>query len=299
MSSSGGPRVPSDEDSVWNQVWATLALFLAAASATACGNGMRVSGGHDGGVMEDSRTEPREVLPAADLPSQPDSVQAAEAMPAGCANQVLYSDDTPVHGAVHGPRVDAEVCDNGLGTVFLGPHDYLLTPYYQDLRTTTQSSGAVAYGVNGPGVYGFLVRAPADAITADLSGSAGASAAAVGSYDSATNCGALDFVVTLPIPPGVVCTALYPPCDPGCEPGGAEFVICVPAPIRMRYRARPAVTCGPIQDTPMGEWLLTLTSVSPLAVPYGYLHYQTHGHLTATLVNLDDPSDSVVLALDF
>ena len=49
----------------------------------------------------------------------------------------------------------------------------------------------------------------------------------------------------------------------------------------------------------MGEWLLTLTSVSPLAVPYGYLHYQTHGHLTATLVNLDDPSDSVVLALDF
>jgi hypothetical protein len=39
--------------------------------------------------------------------------------------------------------------------------------------------------------------------------------------------------------------------------------------------------------------------VSPLAVPDGYQHFQTHGHLTATLVNQDDPSDSVILNLDF
>jgi hypothetical protein len=39
--------------------------------------------------------------------------------------------------------------------------------------------------------------------------------------------------------------------------------------------------------------------VSPLAVPDGYLHFQTHGHLTATLINQDDASDSVVLDLDF
>jgi hypothetical protein len=105
-------------------------------------------------------------------------------------------------------------------------------------------------------------------------------------------------VVTLPIPPGTACTSPYPPCDPSCEPRG-ELVECVPAPARMRYWARSAATCGPVQDPPVGDWLLTVTSVSPLAVPYGYLHFQTHGHLTATLANRDDPSDSVVLNLDF
>jgi len=34
-------------------------------------------------------------------------------------------------------------------------------------------------------------------------------------------------------------------------------------------------------------------------VPGTYLNYVTHGHLTATLVNEADPSDSVVLDLDF
>jgi hypothetical protein len=278
-------------------------LFLAAASASACGNAMSVSGARDGGVSDDSRFEsPSElidVLPSEDLPPQPDSGQAGEATPAGCANQVLDSHLNPVHGTVRGPRVEAEICDNGLGTKLLGPQDYLATPYYQDFQTTTRTNGAVPYGANGPGVYGFLVHAPADAIAADLSGSAGASAAAVGSYDSATNCGQLDFVVTLPIPPGLACTSLYPPCDPGCEAGGGELVTCVPAPVRMRYRARSAATCGPIQYPPAGDWLLTITSVSPLAVPYGYLRFATHGHLTATLVNQDDASDSVALDLDF
>jgi hypothetical protein len=260
---------------------------------------MRVHGARDGGVTDDTLSESKDAWPSPDLPIPPDSGQASEAAPgAGCAKQVLDSLLFPVRGTVRGPKVDGEVCDHGLGTFFLGPEDYLVTPYNQDFYTTTQISGAVPYGSNGPGVYGFLLRAPADAYSASLSGSAGASAPAVGTYDSTTNCGWLDFEVTLPVPPGVVCTSPYGPCDPGCE-GVGEMVICEPAPAKMRYRARSAATCGAYQDPPQGDWQLTVTSVSPLAVPDGYLHFQTHGHLTATLINQDDPSDSVVLDLDF
>ncbi|HJX52945.1 MAG TPA: hypothetical protein VJ801_09290 [Polyangia bacterium] len=44
---------------------------------------------------------------------------------------------------------------------------------------------------------------------------------------------------------------------------------------------------------------MTITAVSPAAAPAKYLQYQTQGHVQATLVNRDDPSDSVVLSLDF
>ena len=260
---------------------------------------MKVPGAHDGSVNGDSRSGAQDALPSVDLPAQADFTQASETAPtAGCAKQALDSLLFPVRGTVRGPRVDAEICDNGLGTFFLGPMDYLVTPYDESFYTTTQFSGAVPYGSNGPGVYGFLLRAPADALSADLSGGIGASAPEVGTYDSATNCGWLDFEVTLPVPPGVVCTSPYGPCDPGCE-GVGEMVICEPAPARLHYLARSAATCQTYQDPPAGDWQLTLTAVSPLADTQGYLHFQTHGHLTATLVNQDDPSDSVVLNLDF
>jgi hypothetical protein len=301
-------------------------------STTACRNALSVRGARDGGVTDDSRSEAKDALPSLDLsfppdaagfadvrdtglaqdarpetqdtlvtglPAQPDSGQASEATPAAqCANQVLDSGLVPVRGTVRGPRVDAEVCDNGLGTFFLGPMDYGAIPYDQDFFTTTVYTGAVPPGSDGPGVYGFLLRAPADALSADLSGDTGASDPEVGTYDSATNCGSLNFDVTLPIPPGVVCTSIYGPCDPGCQ-GYGEMVICEPAPAMMHYRAASAAACGSNQYPPQGDWQLTVTSVSPLAVPDGYQHFQTHGHLTATLVNQDDPSDSVVLNLDF
>ena len=306
---------------VWKRGWAALALSLAAGSTTGCVNPLRVPGKPDGGVIYDSRFESKDALPSfagvldvglaensglqkqdasvtVDLFSHPDSGQTSEAMPAAlCANQVLDSELFPVRGTVRGPRVDAEVCDNGLGTFFLGPMDYGAIPYDQEFFTTGGYPGAVPPGSDGPGVYGFLLRAPADALSADLSGDTGASAPEVGTYDSATNCGSLNFDVTLPIPPGVVCTSIYGPCDPGCQGYGEDF-ICGPTPAMMRYQARSAA-CGSTQDPPQGDWQLTVASVSPLAVPNGYQHFQTHGHLTATLVNQDDPSDSVVLNLDF
>ena len=236
-----------------------------------------------------------------DLPSQPDSDQASEAAPpAQCANQrLLVSDLFPVSGTVHGPKVDAVICNNGLGTYFLGSSgDY--SPPLDDYECfmTTDYTGAVPRNSDGPGFYGFLLRAPADALSADLSGSTGASAPAVGTYDSATNCGSLDFTVTLPVPPGVVCTTQFGPCDPGCI-GVGEMFVCEPANAYLQYRAGTAAACGSNQVPPQGDWQLTITSVSPLAVPNGNQHFQTHGHLTATLVNQDDPSDSVVLNLDF
>jgi hypothetical protein len=234
----------------------------------------------------------------------PDANRFSEtALPAQCANQVLDSLTIPVHGTVRGPKVDAEVCDNGLGTSFLGPQDTSpqdtsLAPYAQGYSTTTAITGDVLAGSDGPGVYGFLLRAPADALFANLSGWTGASASAAGTYDSTTNCGWLDFDVTLPVPPDVVCTTQFGPCDPGCT-GVGEMAVCEPANAMLHYQARPSATCQTNQDPPVGDWQLTITSVSPLAISNGYQHFQTHGHLTATLVNQADASDSVALNLDF
>jgi len=238
---------------------------------------------------------------ALELPARLDSGVTPEAMPVPqCAPQVLASELSAVPGTIHGPKVDGEVCDNGLGTFFLGPGSTDLAPYDQDYFTTTENAGAAPAGSNGHGSYGFLIYTPADALFATLSGWTGASAPAVGTYDYASNCGWLDFDVTFPAPPGVVCTTLFGPCDPGCElTDGEDLPLCMPAYPTLHYRARSAATCGPSQDPAQGTWQLSITAVSPLAVPNGFQHFQTHGHLAATLVNQDDPSDSVVLNLDF
>lgn len=289
---------------VGTQVLATLAL---AASTTACKSTMSVPGDRDTGVADTLRSETQDASAAIDLPpAQPDSVAASEATPsAQCATQVLTADLFPVRGTARGPRVDGESCDNGLGTFFVGPGDNDplengdLAPYEQDYFTTVTYTGTVPADANGPGVYGFLLHAPANALSANLWGWTGASAPEVGTYDSATNCGRLEFDVTLPVPPGVVCTALYGPCDPGCSPAGEDSFVCMPEYPKLLYEARPAATCGTPQVSARGNWLLTITSVSPLPFPNGHQYFQTHGHLAATLVNLYDPSDSIVLSLDF
>ncbi len=257
---------------------------------------------HDTGLVPDSPPETQDAAVTVDLPALQDSDQASEVAPlAQCATQVLDSVLFPVGGTVHGPRVDGVVCDNGLGTSFNGPEDVSFDPpYLEDFYTTTVYTGAVPRNSNAPGAYGFLIRAPADALSADLSGWTGASAPTVGSYDSTRNCGGLDFNVTLPVPPGVVCTSVHGPCDPGCELVGYEFATCEPANAHLHYLARSVASCGAYADQPaQGDWQLTVTSVSPLAVPMRYWNFKTHGHLTATLVNQADASDKVLLNLDF
>lgn len=270
----------------------SVALYLALASTSACDNAESTS---DAGAPHQARSEPTAPSPPRDSPVPP--APPAQSIP-GCANQLLNFTTFPVHGSVRGTKVDGTVCDNGLGTFFLGPEDSGLTPYDQDFFTTTASSGAVPDASGAGGAYGFVLAGPADAVSAELSGFAGVQAAAAGTYGSTTNCGWFDFEVTLPIPPGVVCNARYSPCDPGCE-GVGEAFICEPARAKLKYRGRSAAICQAQQEPAQGDWQLTITSVTPLDSPDGYQHFQTHGELTATLVNQGDASDSVVLDLDF
>ena len=257
------------------------------ASALACSNPIKTR------HPADASAPPPDSLPAPDLFVPPDTTQAADEMPAsGCAPQSLQSSLFPVRGTVRGPKVEAEACKNGVGTDFFGPSDRV-PPNSQDFFTT-----AAPVGYAGSQFYGFLMYVPADALSGVLRGTVGASAAGVGAFDSATNCGWLDFEVTLPVPPDVFCSTTYGPCDPGCE-GHGEMFICEPANARLRYSARPSAACATGQDPAVGSWVLTLTSVSAYMPGEGYAHYDTHGNLTATLVNQVDPTDSVVLNLDF
>jgi hypothetical protein len=292
--------------------WPALARCLLAVSALSCSSPMTSRRPSDGSVVQpdasatldmSSPSDTGQVQPdtssAFDLPSPSDTMQAVDGTLARrCAEQTVGSSLVPVRGTVRGPKVEGEICDNGVGTFFLGPNDIDHT-YDQDFDTNTWLDAPYSpTGYDSSLVYGFFIRAPADAESAVLVGSVGAVAAEVGTYDSKTNCGSLDFEVTLPIPPGVVCTTEFGPCDPGCE-GSGEMWVCLPANAKLHYAARPSAACSTRQDPAQGSWVLTLTSVSPYITGNGYKHHDTHGNLTATLVNQADPSDSVVLNLDF
>jgi hypothetical protein len=263
-----------------------LAWCLLAASALACSDPIRTRRPADAAVEPDAVSAP-------DLRAPADTTQVADELPAsGCAPQSLQSSLIRAAGTVRGPKVDGETCNNGVGTDFFGPSDRT-PPYSQDFFTT-----AAPVGYAGSPFYGFLMRTPADALSGVLTGTVGVGAAQVGAFDSATNCGWLNFEVTLPVPPNVACSTTYGPCDPGCE-GHGEMLICEPANARLRYSARPSAACGVGKDPAAGGWLLTLTSLSAYIPGEGYGHYVTHGNLSATLVNDVDPADSVVLNLDF
>ena len=272
------------------RLWLVVALSISAASTGSCTGPSNRAVGRDAAVTPDLQTESSDALVAADLPVTPDSRQATDVMLlAPCTDQTIGDNPIPVHGSIRGPKVDGVVSDNGLGTMFLGP-DGTVSPYSQWFQSTVDSLGSPAND--------FLFDMPADVFSASLSGGTGTTSPEVGSYDSATNCGWLRFEVSLPIPPGVTCPNTYGPCGPDCE-GVGEMVICEPAHPKLRYIALPAAQCSSYQDPAKGDWQLTLSSVCSHVVPGTYLNYVTHGHLTATLVNEADPSDSVVLDLDF
>jgi hypothetical protein len=207
-----------------------------------------------------------------------------------------------VRGTVQGPKVEGEICDNGVGTYFAGPNDFAWMKYLQVFDTMTTPGGELyVSNPDGLSVYGFLLHKPEDALSGRLSiWGVAVPAPEVGSYDSATHCGSLGFEVTLPIPPDITCPNPVPPCDPGCAPGPGEALLCEPMKPRWVYQAHSAPgLCLSDADPAQGSWVLTITAVSPVADPAKYLQYKTQGHLQATLVNRDDPSDSVVLSLDF
>ena len=75
--------------------------------------------------------------------------------------------------------------------------------------------------------------------------------------------------------------------------------MCRPAHAKLRYRAHSEAPCGSDTSAAQGDWVLTITEVSPVPDPYPYLKVTVHGHLQARLINQSEPSDSVVLSLDF
>jgi hypothetical protein len=59
-----------------------------------------------------------------DLPAPADTAPGIDGTPTvGCAPQTVDLWMMPVRGTVRGPTVEGEVCDNGMGTYFLGPED--------------------------------------------------------------------------------------------------------------------------------------------------------------------------------
>lgn len=219
-----------------------------------------------------------------------------------CASQSLSNSWlAPVRGTVRGPRVEGEVCDNGLGTAFYGPSNDAWMRYTQSFTTTRpRTSELDRRGPDGASMVGFLLRQPGDALAAILTGlGLAVPAPEPGSYDSTNSCGALDFDVTLPIP-GVVCSNLDGPCDPGCEPNWGETPLCIPSHRIWRYHTQAGTDCGLYSLQPaQGSWALTVTNVIPLTNPVHTIRYTIHGHLQATLLNQEDRSDSVELSLDF
>jgi hypothetical protein len=267
----------------------------------------------DGSLRPDTRPILADARLASDSPSQPetrdsppeidaatprDGVPAIDVAPARCAEQTISSGLFPATGTIRGPKVDGVTCENGLGTHFHGPGAANYSSYTQSLYTTSWYSSSVRSSSQDDSlVYGFLLAEPTRS-TADLSGWVGATSNEPGIYTGVENCGYLDLVVSLPIPAGIVCSIPFAPCDPGCE-GVGEMWICAPAHPRLYYAARSSAACGSNQEPAQGNWELTLTSASALSEPHGYLNFQTHGHLAATLVNRDDASDSVVVSVDF
>jgi len=60
-----------------------------------------------------------------------------------------------------------------------------------------------------------------------------------------------------------------------------------------------AVTMLRANSSGEGEWLLQLTSVCSRPIADTPIRFKTHGHLSATLINDADASDSVEVELDF
>jgi hypothetical protein len=201
----------------------------------------------------------------------------------------LHENQVAVRGTIRGSGVDAVLCRDGVGTVFLGPGGSAQSPYVQVLETTTESTDPVQDG--------FLFSAPDDVIFASLSGSAGATTSEPGTYRSADNGGWFALELSFPIPPGIVCPPFPEPCGPDCE-GEGEAGVCRPSHPKWRYSASGSDS-GSAEEAPRGTWELTLTSVSPHIVTGTLINHSTHGRLTAALVNDLEASDTVELDLEF
>lgn len=261
------------------RVFGSFVLYFVATSTSACKGPLNASAAADGAVGNDSAVE---------FPSDSDP-QTEVGVTGPCTIQTMTGSSVPVTGSIRGSRVDAVVRDNAMQTNFLGPGGSGSSAYAQSFSGTDGTNGSLADE--------FVFRMPSDVVSASLSGWAGATAAEVGLYPT-TGCGGFVFEMRLPIPSGVVCPLGFGNCGPDCE-GGGEIGVCMPAQPKVRYRAVPGGPCSSSGSSAAGDWQLMLASVCPHAVSDTLINFETHGHLTATLINEADASDSVAMNLDF
>jgi hypothetical protein len=200
-----------------------------------------------------------------------------------CASGVSGASAVPVTGSLRGLSVDAMVSDQRLVTSFLGPGASATSPYGQSFDVAgTTPEGA------------FVFRAPADVVTASFEGWAGAAAAEVGTYSPMG--GFFVFELAFPIPSGVVCPSRFGNCGPLCASVG-EAGICTPTNPRVRYSTLDEASSSGMAAS--ADWQLQLDSVCPRPSNGTLINFETHGRLSATLVNETDASDTVEVNLDF
>ncbi|HEY2510013.1 MAG TPA: hypothetical protein VGI39_04130 [Polyangiaceae bacterium] len=158
------------------------------------------------------------------------------------------------------------------------------------------------------------VHLPAGAVGASITGSIGLEAPAAGVYKSsdANACGGLTLRYETPLATQSACQVdANASCPTGCTStyfcGNAQGPCCVPLATAFAYQAAAASVCtGGGTSTPqpaLGDWTLTLTSVTPYVgdagPPYGGAAYLAHGTLTAHLQGTADTTDSAEVDLTF
>lgn len=203
-----------------------------------------------------------------------------------CASEATGPSSTAVTGSVRG-SVDGVLLEGGVTTRFLGPGSSAFSDYAQSFEAGVDAGGKL--------VNAFELRIPSDRVTASFTGLAGAAASELGVY-SELDCGWFRFEMTFPVPDGIVCPSFIGNCRPDCEPSG-EAGVCMPAAPKVRYAAESACSDG--AASARGSWQLELTSICPLPASGTLLNFQTHGRLTATLVNELDAADTIELELEF
>jgi hypothetical protein len=212
----------------------------------------------------------------------------------------LRAHASPASGTVTGNGLDALLCPGGAGAVILSAGaSYDTAPFIFELNYTVAASAA-----------DFQFQTPAGADDGELSVLLGIASAAPGIYSSPTGneCGTMALTYYLPVPPGTDCEAGAPPnCPPGCGTicdnivgGGCEP--CEPQPPSVGYSATGSGDCIGDTLTPLGSWMLSLTSLAEddAGTTGGVTYYAPHGTLIATMVSGGDAgAGSVTLSASF
>jgi hypothetical protein len=218
-------------------------------------------------------------LPPSSCPAAPDSGVAPY--------------ETVANGTFVGPSTNSVIC-HATASLYRSPYT---TPPNQLLLMLNSS--------DSPDDITF--QSPPGAVDGLLTGMLSVSAAAAGTYGSATGgpCGGLVFSYDLPVPPSVDCEGGAPPsCPPGCTTVCSGFGCepCSPAAPEDSYETYGTTDCLGDTQTTQGSWTATLTSVVPYsgpAVGASGAYYVVHGTFTANMTDGDAGADTAVLDLSF